>query len=172
VATLSGGWQRRVNFAAGVVHSPSVLILDEPTAGLDVEARAEVHGVIRRLSREGVAVLLTSHLFEEMGALSDRVGILHMGRLVREGTVATLTGALRVRQVAYLESPEPARVRAVADEAGWKVSEVSGRLAVELTRKTDLASIVQRLHGVPLKSVALEPVSLAHVYMDAVAGGI
>ncbi|MDQ0463740.1 ABC-2 type transport system ATP-binding protein [Caulobacter ginsengisoli] len=85
VKHLSGGYRRRVNIAAAILHEPRLLILDEPTVGVDVDAREALDGVIRDLRDSGVAVLLVTHDLEQAGALADRVGFLKEGRKVLEG---------------------------------------------------------------------------------------
>ncbi|HWA62448.1 MAG TPA: ABC transporter ATP-binding protein, partial [Caulobacteraceae bacterium] len=85
VRHLSGGYQRRVNIAAAILHRPALLILDEPTVGVDLQAREAVDGVIRALADQGVAVLMVTHDLEQAGALATRVGFLSEGRLVLEG---------------------------------------------------------------------------------------
>ncbi len=85
VKHLSGGYQRRANIAAAIVHEPSLLILDEPTVGVDLDAREAVDTVIRGLRDLGVAVLMTTHDLEQAGALADRVGFLNEGQMAREG---------------------------------------------------------------------------------------
>jgi ABC-2 type transport system ATP-binding protein len=87
---LSGGYQRRVNIAAAVLHKPRLLILDEPTVGVDINAREAVDGVIRALAEQGVAVLLITHDLEQAGGLATRVGFLSEGVKVLEGEPATL----------------------------------------------------------------------------------
>jgi ABC-2 type transport system ATP-binding protein len=83
----SGGMKRRIDLAAALVHNPEVLILDEPTTGLDPESRAEVWDEVRRLNTElGLTVFLTTQYLEEADALADRIGIIRSGRLVAEGT--------------------------------------------------------------------------------------
>lgn len=86
---LSGGWQRRLSIAMALVQAPQVLLLDEPTLGLDVLARRELWGLLRTLKGH-VTVLLTTHYLEEAEALSDQVGILVRGRLRAQGTPAQL----------------------------------------------------------------------------------
>jgi ABC-2 type transport system ATP-binding protein len=85
VRHLSGGYQRRANIAAAIVHQPSLLILDEPTVGVDQDAREALDAVIRGLRDLGVAVLMTTHDLDQAGALADRVGFLREGELVLEG---------------------------------------------------------------------------------------
>ncbi len=84
--TLSGGMQRRINIAAGVLHRPSVLLLDEPTVGVDPRARQDIHALLNDLRSTGLAVLLTTHDLAQAGELADRVGLIVDGRIRAEGT--------------------------------------------------------------------------------------
>ncbi len=90
VATLSGGMKRRLNVAAGVIHRPRVLLLDEPTVGVDPTAREAIHDLLRGLRRDGMAILLTTHDLEQAAELADRVGLLIDGRIRAEGPVPEL----------------------------------------------------------------------------------
>ncbi len=90
VKHLSGGFQRRVNIAAAILHSPKLLVLDEPTVGVDLPARDAVGEVLRALRAEGVGILIITHDLEQAGDLADRVGFLRDGRMVLEGEPATL----------------------------------------------------------------------------------
>jgi ABC-2 type transport system ATP-binding protein len=90
VRHLSGGFQRRVNIAAAILHRPGLLILDEPTVGVDINAREAVDGVIRVLASQGVAVLLVTHDLEQAGGLATRVGFLNEGLKVLEGVPSAL----------------------------------------------------------------------------------
>jgi ABC-2 type transport system ATP-binding protein len=94
VDTLSGGMKRRLNVAAGVIHRPRVLLLDEPTVGVDPAAREDIHELLRELRRDGLAILLTTHDLEQAAELADRVGILIDGSLRMEGRVAELVGGM------------------------------------------------------------------------------
>jgi ABC-2 type transport system ATP-binding protein len=94
--TFSGGMQRKLDIAMGLVHRPRVLFLDEPTTGLDPEARAELWAEIARLSgEEGLTILLTTHYLEEADRLARRLAIVDRGRVVVEGTPERLKGELR-----------------------------------------------------------------------------
>jgi ABC-2 type transport system ATP-binding protein len=84
--TYSGGQRRRVDIALGVIHSPRVLFLDEPTAGLDPQSRAHMWEEIRRLRGEGMTVFITTHYLEEADALCDRIAIIDHGQIVAGGT--------------------------------------------------------------------------------------
>lgn len=89
--TLSGGWQRRLSLAMAMIPEPRILLLDEPTLGLDVIVRSELWDVIRSL-RGKTTVILTTHYLEEAEMLSDRIGIMRSGRLIVQGTVQELIG--------------------------------------------------------------------------------
>jgi ABC-2 type transport system ATP-binding protein len=90
VRVLSGGFQRRVNIAAAILAEPKLLVLDEPTVGVDLPAREAVTEVLRALRAAGVAILLVTHDLEQAGALADRVGFLREGEKVLEGEPAAL----------------------------------------------------------------------------------
>ncbi|GAA0222985.1 ABC transporter ATP-binding protein [Cryptosporangium japonicum] len=92
VKTYSGGMQRRLNIAVGLLHQPELLILDEPTVGVDPQSRNAILESIEALSAAGMAVLYTTHYMEEAERLCDRVGIIDRGALVAEGTTRELTG--------------------------------------------------------------------------------
>jgi ABC-2 type transport system ATP-binding protein len=87
---LSGGWRRRANLAAAIVHRPRLLVLDEPTEGLDTQTRMALRRLVLDLKTEGTAILLISHDADDVRALADRVGVLEAGRLVAEGSPADL----------------------------------------------------------------------------------
>ncbi|MDP3713937.1 MAG: ABC transporter ATP-binding protein [Mycobacteriales bacterium] len=104
---LSGGEAQRLSLALAVVGRPELVFLDEPTAGLDPQARRGVHELVESLRRDGVTVVLTTHLMDEAERLADHVVVVDEGRLVAEGTVADLTrrgavGQLRFRTTASL----------------------------------------------------------------------
>ncbi len=96
---LSGGQQRRVQFALAVCGRPALLFLDEPTTGLDIEARQRMWQGIRDLARQGCAVLLTTHYLEEAEALADRVVVINHGRRVAEGSVAQIRARVSQQRI-------------------------------------------------------------------------
>src|SRR6185436_17742271 len=90
VAALSGGMQRRVNLACGLVHAPRVLLLDEPTVGVDLDSRERLLAEVRRARAAGTAIVYSTHYMEEAERICDRVCLIDRGRLVAEGTVEEL----------------------------------------------------------------------------------
>jgi ABC-2 type transport system ATP-binding protein len=108
---LSGGQQRRVQFALAVCGRPALLFLDEPTTGLDIDARQTLWKAIRELSAQGCAVLLTTHYLEEAEALADRVVVVNHGRAVAEGTVAQIRARVSQRRIRCSSSLSAAQVQ-------------------------------------------------------------
>jgi ABC-2 type transport system ATP-binding protein len=102
--TLSGGMKRRLILARAMMHRPRLLILDEPTAGVDVELRLELWHYVRRINQEGTTILLTTHYIEEAEQLCDRIAFINEGRIVGEGTSGELAARYGVASLedAYL----------------------------------------------------------------------
>lgn len=100
---LSGGLKRRVMLARALMHNPKLLILDEPTAGVDVELRHELWKYLRRLNEEGKTILLTSHYLEEVELLCNRIGIIYGGKMVAIGDKSEFTSGGKTLEKRYLE---------------------------------------------------------------------
>jgi ABC-2 type transport system ATP-binding protein len=103
VATYSGGMRRRLDIAMSLIGDPRVVFLDEPTTGLDPEARIEVWQAVQELARRGTTVLLTTQHLDEAEQLADRIAILHEGRIIVDGTLAELKQLLPPGEVEYVE---------------------------------------------------------------------
>ena len=126
---LSGGQQRRVQFAMAVCGRPQLLFLDEPTTGLDIDARQGLWRAIRELAAQGCAVLLTTHYLEEAEALADRVMVIDHGRLLAQGTVEEMRARVSQRRIGCVSALAPAQVAAWAGVQDARAGE-DGRLQV------------------------------------------
>jgi ABC-2 type transport system ATP-binding protein len=104
VATFSGGMKRRLNRAAGLLHDPDVLLLDEPTVGVDPQSRRAIFDNLAALKRRGKALLYTTHYMEEAERLADRIVVIDHGRVVADDTLAGLQGRVPAGARATLES--------------------------------------------------------------------
>ncbi|MBN8742517.1 MAG: multidrug ABC transporter ATP-binding protein [Lysobacterales bacterium 69-70] len=111
-ARLSGGQQRRVEFALAICGRPELLFLDEPTVGMDTESRGQFWQTIRELVAGGCAVVLTTHYLEEAEALAQRIGVLMLGRLVAEGSLDAIRARVGQRQIRCVSSLSAEQVRA------------------------------------------------------------
>lgn len=114
--TYSGGLRKRLDLAAGLLHAPDVLVLDEPTVGLDIDSRFVVWEFLRQLRASGTTVLITSHYLEEIDALADRVAIIDRGTVIAAGTPSQLKDqvggdriTLRIREFSPAEEAEKAK---------------------------------------------------------------
>jgi lipooligosaccharide transport system ATP-binding protein len=124
VATLSGGMQRRLLIARGLVHDPELVLLDEPTVGLDPQVRQEIWSLILRLRDSGVTVLMSTHYIEEAQRLADRVAIMAAGRVVAEGAPQALIRRYAGREVHEVDrrgAGDLERLRAEAAQRGLVV---------------------------------------------------
>lgn len=130
----SGGMKRRLNIAIGLLHRPSLLILDEPTVGVDPQSRNSILEAVEALSREGMAVLYTTHYMEEAERLCDRVGIIDEGRLVAEGTRREL-----VAQIGELDRVE-LRGRDDIENAARQIEHMDG--VAEVGRGDEAISVL------------------------------
>ena len=173
VRTYSGGMQRKLDVAMGLVHRPSVLFLDEPTTGLDPEARADLWDEIARLTREdGLTILMTTHYLEEADRLARRLAIVDQGRLVAEGTPDELKAELRGDAI-NVELREPdAGQRAAATLAGLSgLRETSLDGAILRARADHAASALPAVlaaldgAGIPVATVTIARPSLDDVYL-------
>ena len=114
VSTYSGGMRRRLDLISSLIVSPRLLFLDEPTTGLDPRSRNEIWATVRRLVADGTTVLLTTQYLDEADQLADRITIVDHGRVVADGTPATLKSAIGTRvRVQLADDADDARARAV-----------------------------------------------------------
>lgn len=104
VSTFSGGMKRRLNIAAGLLHEPKLVLLDEPTAGVDPQSRAYIFEIVERLAAEGRAVLYTTHYMEEAERLCGRIGIVDHGKILAMGTLGELVQRVGANRELILES--------------------------------------------------------------------
>ena len=152
VAGFSGGMKRRLNLAAALVHDPRLVLLDEPTAGVDPQSRHSILELVRGLAAAGRTVVYTTHYMEEAARLCDRVGIVDHGRMLDEGTVAELVARHGGRAVVTVER-DGAATTILADDP---VAEVSRQLATGgvtgvRVERADLETVFLSLTGRSLR---------------------
>ena len=159
---LSGGMKRRVLVAQALVHRPPVIVLDEPTAGVDVELRQTLWAFISRLNREGHTVLLTTHYLEEAEALCGRIAMLKQGRLVAlDKTSALLAGVASTMLRFKTEAPLPAALAARARVTG-RIVQIAAHDSAEV--ETLLAAL--RAGGVKVEDLEIGRADLEDVFID------
>ncbi len=165
VAQLSGGIQRRLHIALALIHRPRLLILDEPTTGLDIEARYQIWELIRTLRSEAM-VLLTTHLFEEAERVCDRIGILHQGRLVAEGSLAQLRQQLSGPHQITLVTSEVESVIRRAAELGYQIQHRDQTVILQLSQPLDLRQVMEQFPQIRFESLSCTPIRLEEIYLQ------
>lgn len=168
ISALSGGWQRRVNIAVALVHSPGLLVLDEPSAGLDVEARQELWRMIGNLKQQGMSILLTTHHLDEAEQLCSRMGIINRGRIAKEGTVRELLATVPAEAIAAVEASDHEAIRHRAAELNLQVRMYGGKIAYLLPRLLPLEEVVRLVAGLDVSAISVQRVSLEHAYLEIV----
>lgn len=161
---LSGGMKRRLMIVRALIHKPEILILDEPSAGVDVDLRREMWEFVRELNQEGMTIILTTHYLEEAENLCDRVGIINKGNILEIGTVKELLSELKkdtlVLDVVGDTKDLPDRYRIVED----------GRLETDLLQGEDLYTITNELHskGLQVRGIRNKTNRLEEVFINKV----
>jgi ABC-2 type transport system ATP-binding protein len=178
--TYSGGLRKRLDLAAGLLHAPDVLVLDEPTVGLDIDSRFVVWDFLRKLRAAGTTVLITSHYLEEIDALADRVAIIDHGIVIAAGTPSELKDklggdriTLRIREFSPLQEAEEAKnlLQSLPFVQEIIINSAQGNsLNLVVTQQNDaLITIQQKLNsaGLPMFGIAQSRPSLDDVYLAA-----
>src|SRR5437867_80775 len=171
VRGYSGGMKRRLDLAMALVHRPSVLFLDEPTTGLDIQSRTALWNEVARLARDdGVTVFLTTQYLEEADVLADRVGIIDHGHIVAEGTPAALKAKIGRPSVHATPTSdnEAGRIAAVLGRFGEPVAGATRDIAVRLNDGTaGLAEVVRALdsEGLVVANLELQQPTLDDVFL-------
>jgi ABC-2 type transport system ATP-binding protein len=172
VQKLSGGWQRRLNLAVALVHQPKILILDESTVGMDVEARLKMWETIRGLKAEGTTVVLTTHLMDEAEALCHRIGILHDGRIAALGTMDELRRKVPAAQLAEVEVADSRLLQDRAKASNILTRFHAGRTLLLLPERLTLRDLIDRLAPLEIQSARLREVALGDVFLEVVSPGV
>ncbi len=171
VKTYSGGMKRRLNLALGLVHGPRVVLMDEPTVGIDVQARVNILDVVRTVAASGTTVLYTTHYLEEAESLCSRIGIMDHGKVLVEGTLDELKQLLGEGEVVTVTGSfvaDEARKSMEGFEAARILSADDGRLV--LTAKGNgngaVSLLSHVLHGkLSVDGVSIQPPSLSGLFL-------
>ncbi len=169
--TLSGGQKQRVAVALAVINKPSVLFLDEPTAGLDPQARRELHEVIRQTRQRGHTVVLTTHYIEEAQLLCDRIAVVDHGQVIARGTPAELIASAKSPPHITFTSTRPAdagRLKSLAAAASVKIDGTSATVHTAAPTQTiiDLVKLLESEPGNELIDLQIHKPSLEDVFIE------
>jgi ABC-2 type transport system ATP-binding protein len=168
---FSGGMKRRLNLAIGLVSRPKALLLDEPTVGIDPQARIHILDVVRKVREEGTAVLYTTHYLEEAEGLCDRIGIMDHGRILAEGTISELRRLVGEGTIVTLRGrfAAAAMEKVVAGVPGIRVLSLEDQAAMlsvpgEQHKAPEVLSLVLR-SGLEIADITMQEPSLQSLFL-------
>jgi len=173
IKSLSGGMKRRVMIAKALSHNPSILFLDEPTAGVDVELRKDMWNIIRELKKEGVTIILTTHYIEEAEMMADRIGIINHGelllveeknKLIKRMSVKTLKVKLK-KSITKIPKPlEKYKLKLIDDGNSFNYYYNTGNV------KTGITSLLSDMNdiGINLFDIQTEETSLEEIFVKII----
>jgi len=173
VKTYSGGMKRRVNIAAGLLHKPKLLFMDEPTVGIDPQSRRMILDMVKELNQQGMSILYTTHYMEEAQELSDRVGIIDQGKLIAMGTQPELTrqvgetDSIRIQTDAMDDLPAVAEKLKGFDGINRVIVEEGGLNLITNDAESSLAPIINQASqfGAHIKSIEVVEPNLETVFL-------
>ena len=167
VKDLSGGMKRRLNMAAGMVHRPKLVLMDEPTVGVDPQSRNHIFEMIERLRDDGMSIIYTTHYMEEAERLCDRIAIVDHGKVIAQGTNAELVQSAfgsRSQVLARFDSPRD-RIAAWAAERGGRA--VDNTVELTIQRPSEIAGLLESSTkaGLALADLSLRKPNLESVFL-------
>jgi ABC-2 type transport system ATP-binding protein len=171
VKRFSGGMKRRLNFGCAVTHQPKVLLLDEPTVGVDPQSRVKLLDLVREQARSGTCVLYTTHYMEEAQELCDRIGIIDQGKLIALGTLEELRRMMGERDLLRLSgtfTPDEARLAVTGVDGAEVVSADETTLMLsmnEASRRLPAVFAALANHGVEVRETTLTQPSLETLFI-------
>jgi ABC-2 type transport system ATP-binding protein len=173
IRTLSGGMKRRVMIAKALAHEPTILFLDEPTAGVDVELRKDMWQVVRSLRDSGVTIILTTHYIEEAEDMADRIGVINKGEIILVEDKTTLMQKLGKKQLKLDLMQGLASIPEKLSGYGLTLAENGGELIYTYDTKSDHIGIAELLRdlngsGIEIRDLSTRQSSLEDIFVDLV----
>src|SRR5882724_6966854 len=174
IMTLSGGMKRRVLIAKALAHEPQILLLDEPTAGVDVELRRDMWGLVRRLRERGVTIILTTHYIDEAEEMADRIGVINKGELIVVEEKTALMKKLGKKQLTlHLQEPMQSVPAALSD---WNLALNNGGCDLEYTfdaseERAAIPALLRQIGdlGIGYKDLNTRQSSLEEIFVSLVS---
>jgi ABC-2 type transport system ATP-binding protein len=175
IMTLSGGMKRRVLIAKALSHEPTILFLDEPTAGVDVELRHDMWNMVRELRESGVTIILTTHYIEEAELMADRIGVINKGELIVVEDKATLMRRLGKRQLELVLQQRLDEIPEALANHGLELSKDGTILTYSFdvqSTETGIAPLLKQLSelGIDFKDLHSKESSLEDIFVNLVHG--
>ncbi len=172
IKTYSGGMKRRINIASSILHRPKVLLMDEPTVGVDPQSRNHIFEVIERLSNEGVTIIYTTHYMEEAERLCDTIAIIDIGKIVAQGTLSELRNSSNTKDLLQLKLSDLNQQQVDQIVSTFPSSEIdydANSVSIMcLDISSEISGIISGLlsMGVEIKSIDTRQVNLETIFLN------
>lgn len=169
IKTYSGGMKRRVNIAAALLHKPKVLLMDEPTVGIDPQSRNHIFEVIEKLNNQGMTIIYTTHYMEEVERLCNRIAIIDSGKIIAQGTQSELKEMVQTKESIQLEFEmlSEGQVVSLREALPYQIVQIENQLMIQSTVK-ELSEIVSACNQVnaTIKDIQLNKVNLEAIFLS------
>jgi ABC-2 type transport system ATP-binding protein len=169
IRTFSGGMKRRINIAVALMHDPKILIMDEPTVGIDPQSRNAIYESIRKIKERGITILYTTHYMEEAERFSDRIGIIDVGKIIAEGTFTELLSSTKTASALGVEVASVSPEQLVVLNNKWSLRHNDNTLVFSSAdMRSDMPVILSSLfeQGIEIHNIDIQHAGLESVFLS------
>jgi len=170
VKTFSGGMKRRVNIAASLLHEPKILLMDEPTVGVDPQSRNRIFEIVENLNKKGLTIIYTTHYMEEVERLCNRIAIMDMGKIIAQGTLEELQKQSNTTEKLALTFKDISKQQVVAfkESIQFPINQTNNTLSIHCNINKDLSGIMEYCTATNLEinDIQLIKANLEAIFLD------
>jgi ABC-2 type transport system ATP-binding protein len=175
IGKFSKGMKQRLALASALIHEPPILILDEPTTGLDPRGSVEIREIINSLKKSGKTIFFSSHLLNEVQETCDEIALIDKGKLIRQAEISDLEGKLTKIEIATLKPIDDYQMKLILKIEGVESAEVEGdKFTISISGdKQQRANLLKKLQKIGLEIISFKPSSdLESLYMDHISESV
>ncbi len=170
IKTYSGGMKRRINIAAAMLHQPKILLMDEPTVGVDPQSRHLIYEILEKFVEDGVTIVYTTHYMDEVEKLCNRIGIIDYGEIIAEGNLEELRNFTGISEsiIVHFHDDESTKNRELINTFGEKAVFYDNKMIYSSHDTTaDLSFVIEKLklNNIPIRQIELEKASLENIFL-------
>ena len=171
INSYSGGMKRRINIAAALLHRPQLLLMDEPTVGIDPQSRNLIFDVLEKLHGDGMTIIYTTHYMEEAERLCNRIGIIDHGKIIGEGTLDELRATSNTKDIVKIQTGNLNDIQITAVKNHWNESVAVEEHSISISEKNEEVPLMDQLvflnkNEIEIKKVEIIPVNLETIFLN------
>ena len=170
IKNYSGGMKRRINIAASLLHNPKVLLLDEPTVGVDPQSRNKIFELIEELNQQGITIIYTSHYMEEVERLCNRIAIMDKGKIIAQGTQNELRQLSKSKESVTIafESLSETEFQQLRDNSNVKAVKEGNTIVIEGSSAATITKVIQSISelNLTMNNLEIEKVNLEKIFLE------